>query len=317
MIKYTQASYSQRRRKMELSLKESDFLGSFDLIWSKSLDQHEKNKLNLFMLKINSNEFDYDLLVDMLIDPLIDYSISRQVKEKYKNRAGTLSRKAREKFVEYTRNDGELGELLLFCFLETHLGAPKILTKLELKTSTSHYVNGADGVHFLKLSDGNYQLIFGESKTYKKIGNAINDAFKSIYNFKNEINDKGNQKSGIQYEKSLISDNLFKETFSEEERNFLESLIYPTPNRTFDVDDAFGIFIGFQIEITEDEKCLPTTEFRKLIRARIENEVSKHFKTIQNKIIENKLQGHNFYIYVLPFTDIESKRKKIVEAITK
>ena len=87
---------------MELSLKQSDFLGSFDFIWTKSLDQYDKNKLNLFMLKINSNDFDYDLLVKMLIDPMIDYSISRQVKEKYKNKPGTLSKTAREKFVEYT-----------------------------------------------------------------------------------------------------------------------------------------------------------------------------------------------------------------------
>ena len=130
---------------MEISLKESDFLGSFDLLWSKDLDKYKKNKLNLFVLKINSNEFDYDLLIEMLLDPVIDYSISRQVKEKYRNRPATLSKKAREKFVEYTRNNGELGELLLFCFLETHLGAPKILTKLELKTSTSHYVNGVTG----------------------------------------------------------------------------------------------------------------------------------------------------------------------------
>mgnify|MGYP002230035197 FL=1 len=92
---------------------------------------------------------------------------------------------------------------------------------MELKTSTSHYVNGADGVHFLELPDGNYQLIFGESKHIKKLGRAIGDALKSIYSFKNGINDQGNQKSGIQYEKSLISDNLFKETFSEEEsKNF-------------------------------------------------------------------------------------------------
>lgn len=258
---------------MEISLKESDFLGSFDLLWSKDLDKYKKNKLNLFVLKINSNEFDYDLLIEMLLDPVIDYSISRQVKEKYRNRPATLSKKAREKFVEYTRNNGELGELLLFCFLETHLGAPKILTKLELKTSTSHYVNGADGVHFLKLSDGNYQLIFGESKTYQKIDAAIRDAFISINNFKNGINDKGNAKSGIGYEKSLISDNLFKESFSDEEREFLESLIYPTKNRNFDVDDAFGIFIGFQIDISDEEKEMPTSDFRKLIKSRVDIEV--------------------------------------------
>lgn len=301
---------------MEISLKESDFLGSFDLIWSKDLDKYKKNKLNLFVLKINSNEFDYDLLLDMLLDPVIDYSISRQVKEKYKNRPATLSKKAREKFVEYTRNNGELGELLLFCFLETHLGAPKILTKLELKTSTSHYVNGADGVHFLRLPDGNYQLIFGESKTYQKIDAAIREAFISIYNFKNGINDKGNSKNGIRYEKSLISDNLFKESFSEEERDFLESLIYPTPNSNFDVDDAFGIFIGFQIDVSEEEKGMPTAEFRKLIKSRVDVEVSKYLGNIQQRIIDNKLQGHNFYIYVLPFTDINLKRQRIMEAIT-
>ena len=85
---------------MELSLKQSDFLGSFDFIWTKSLDQYDKNKLNLFMLKINSNEFDYDLLVKMLIDPMIDYSISRQEKEKYKNKPGTLSKTTRKTFVE-------------------------------------------------------------------------------------------------------------------------------------------------------------------------------------------------------------------------
>ena len=61
---------------MEISLKESDFLESFDLLWSKDLDKYKKNKLNLFVLKINSNEFDYDLLVDMLLDPVIDYSLS-------------------------------------------------------------------------------------------------------------------------------------------------------------------------------------------------------------------------------------------------
>lgn len=302
---------------MKLSLKDSDFLASFELLWSEDLDKYKKNKLNLFILKINSNEFDFDLLINMLIDPVIDYSISRQVKKKYKNRPATLSRKAREKFIEYTINNGELGELLLFCFLETHLGAPKILTKLELKTSTSHYVNGADGVHFLKLPDGNYQLIFGESKTHKEIYRAIYKAFKSINDFKNGSHKKGKVKSGVQYEKSLISDNLVKETFSKEERLFIESLIYPTKATTFNVDDAFGIFIGFQIEVCDVEKALPAADFRKMIKARVDKAVRDCFEYIQKKIVDFKLQGHNFYIYVLPFTDIDSKRKEIMEAITK
>ena len=94
-----------------------------------------------------------------------------------------LSRKARKKFKEAVKNDEELGELLLFCFLEGHLDAPKILTKLELKASNQLYVNGSDRVHLKKLSDKKYQLIFGESKTY-------DDAFSIFIGYKIDVKDK-------------------------------------------------------------------------------------------------------------------------------
>ena len=166
---------------MNLSIGTNHFLDSFRKIQEKDID--EKNKLNIFMININANEFDYRLLEENLRDPIISYAISRKVKEKYKDQAGTLVHKAKEKFIAYFQNDGELGELLLYCFLESHLKAAKILSKLELKTSNKKYVNGSDGVHYLKLPNGNYQLIFGESKMYTDLYEAIGEAFKSI-NFK-------------------------------------------------------------------------------------------------------------------------------------
>ena len=36
---------------MKISLSESNFLKSFDLIWSKSIDRYKKNKMNLFKIK--------------------------------------------------------------------------------------------------------------------------------------------------------------------------------------------------------------------------------------------------------------------------
>jgi len=50
--------------------------------------------------------------------------------------------------------------------LETHLNAPKILTKLEVKTAPNDYVKGADGVHLLQLNEQDFQLILGEAKRY-------------------------------------------------------------------------------------------------------------------------------------------------------
>ncbi len=297
---------------MDLSIGTNHFLDSFRKIQEKDID--EKNKLNIFMININANEFDYRLLEENLRDPIISYAISRKVKEKYKDQAGTLVHKAKEKFIEYFQNDGELGELLLYCFLESHLKAAKILSKLELKTSNKKYVNGSDGVHYLKLPNGNYQLIFGEAKMYTDLYEAIGKAFKSIKEFKDEVNSKGEEKSGITFEKGLISDNLNKE-FEEDDEKFLMDLIYPKSSNEFDVDDAFGIFIGYQINVTAEERKLPHSDFRELIKNKIINEIDKMEKSIKTRIRNKQLEGHNFYIYVVPFTEIENKRKEILGEI--
>ncbi len=300
---------------MNLSIQDFDFLDAFDNLGSFTIDEHGKNKLDLFVLNINANEFNLKRLEELLIDPMIDYSLSRSVKEQYKNKPATLTKKAKEKFIDYVNNKGELGELLLYCFLETHLQAPKILSKLELKTSTSLNVNGSDGVHFLKLENGNYQLIFGESKTIVGLTDALTDAFKSIDEFKREVNSKGNKKSGLPYEKSLISDHLCKETFTQEEKDFISKIVYPKKENDFVVNDAFGIFVGYEITIDEKDKKLPNEDFRKKIQEQIKKEVESKFSHISKKIDEFNLCGHSFYLYILPLTELDKNREAIMQGL--
>lgn len=300
---------------MNLSIQDFDFLDAFDNLGSFTIDQYGKNKLELFVLKISANGFNLKRLEELLLDPMIDYSLSRSVREQYKNKPGTLTKRAKEKFIEYIQNKGELGELLLYCFLESHLKAPKILSKLELKTSTSHYVNGADGAHFLKLQDGNYQLIFGESKTIVDLTTALTDAFKSIDEFKRCVNTKGDKKSGLPYEKILISDHLGKETFTQEEKDFISKIVYPKKENDFECDDAFGIFVGYEITIDEEDKKLPNADFRKKIKEQIEKEVKSKFSHITKKIDEFKLYGHSFYLYILPLTELDESRKSIMQSL--
>lgn len=302
---------------MQLSIPDKSFLDSFEHLGSFPLDSYGKNELNLFMLRINANEFDYALLVNNLLEPIITYSVSRQIQADYANKPHTLTKKALSRFVDYCNNTGELGELLLYAFLECHLNAPKILTKLELKTSTSLYVNGADGVHYLKLPNGNYQLIFGESKTIDDLTVALRAAFTSIAEFKNQVNKDGKAKSGINYEKSLISDNLTKETFSDEDAEFIRSLIYPKRENSFFVDDAFGIFIGYNLNISPDDKKLPNDVFHDKIKTSICDAVKGKITLINKYIGEKGLVGHSFHIYILPFTDLAENRARILEELVK
>lgn len=302
---------------MELSIPDSDFLNAFNHAGSYKLDEHNKNAVELFILKTSANEFDYEQLKMNLLDPMISYSLSRKVKEKYASKHGTLAYKAKEKFIHYLNNKGEVGELILYSFLESHLKAPKILSKLELKTSTSHYVNGSDGVHYLKLENGDYQIIFGESKMIADLTSALTNAFKSIWEFKNEVNSKGEEKSGLPYEKGLISDQLERETFSEEEKSFIEKIIIPVKDNDFEVDHAFGVFIGYEIEISDEQMKLPNKEFRELIHESIKNEIEGKFEHIKKKIDEYKLFGHNFYLYILPFTNIAESNQELTKGLTK
>lgn len=277
---------------------------------------NESNNLELFTCPINANKFNYSQMIESLLEAVAHFSISRKMLSEYQGSPMTLSQRAREKFKNYKKNKGELGEFLLYCFLEGHLNAPKVLSKLELKTATNMYVNGSDGVHFLKLPNGDYQLIFGESKVYANLTNGLRDAFHSIHDFINETSSSG-EKSGISYEKHLISSNLFNETWTPEEEEFIEDLIYPKTNKKFNVDDAFGIFVGFEILITDEQKKLPNRAFREVVDKQINDLVIKKLKNIETYIAENGLLGYTFYIYAMPFTDIDTTREMILENLIK
>ncbi|GIO23467.1 DUF1837 domain-containing protein [Oceanobacillus sp. J11TS1] len=275
------------------------------------------NTMQVFIFPINANQFDYSTTVDELLNSVADFALSRKTKEYLAKTGGMkLSKEARTKFKDWKQNTGELGEFLLFCFLEGHLRAPKILSKLELKTSSEMYVHGADGLHYLKLPNDNYQLIFGESKLHKPITKGLREAFKSISEFKNSVNSKGEEKSGISFERSLMSSNLDRETFSEEEKAFLSSIIYPSRGEnSFNVDDAFGIFIGYEVDFENERKCLKNDDFREHVETSIKETIEKQKGNIANYIDEFDLHGHTFYIYVLPFSKLDDTRKIILKEL--
>ena len=74
----------------------------------------------------------------------------------------------------------ELGEIMIYAFLEEKLKAYKLLSKIELSTDAAQYLSEADGIHFL-CSDGTSgsynQMVFGASNIVGEIKEAIDQAF--------------------------------------------------------------------------------------------------------------------------------------------
>ena len=69
------------------------------------------------------------------------------------------------------------------------------------------------------------------------------------------------------------------------------------------MDDAFGIFIGFQIDVSDEEKGMPTADFRKLVKSRVDDEVSKCLTSIQQKSLIINYKGIIF-IYMFYHSQI-------------
>ncbi|WP_068597202.1 DUF1837 domain-containing protein [Vaginella massiliensis] len=272
------------------------------------------SKLNLHILKIENNQFCYPELVNHLRNHFISFSLSRKEIQDFEKdrRYGELYTKAASKFRDYNVNDGEAGELLLYCFLESHLKAPKILTKLEIKLSSKDYAKVSDGVHLLKVTNNDYHLIFGESKLEQKLTTSISNAFKSIHDFTTR------DKSNINDEIGLLSSQLCKEAFDEDLYQFLKSVIMPKANSEQPItkNNAFAIFAGFEINPTDEEKRLSNSDFLKTIKEQIKEEVRGKMEHIKKKIEEYNLHGYTFYVYVFPFMRLDETRKDIIKKIT-
>ena len=272
------------------------------------------NKLNLFSLKISNNNFTYSNLIEELGDILTTYALSRTAyDELYKQRkVTTLVAKAKERLRNAESNEGELGEILLYSMLEAHLNAPKLLTKLELKTDTNHYVNGVDGVHLLKIDDRTYQFVFGESKLYADLTSGINAAFRSLKELlKKDLNK-------LRYEINLVNTNFLKEVEDEQSIELLKKLLIPRENdEGLDIDHSFGIFLGFEINITNEERNMSNSEFRETIYGKVEQAVRSLIPQINGYISQNEFKGYVFYIYIVPFSELAEQRKKIIDALKK
>lgn len=277
---------------------------------SEKLAVGNKNDLKFFMLDIQNNKYCYYNMFSILKKNLGRYALSR--KEFDRDPEMAIS-KAISRFHEVVNAGngagGELGELLLYMFLETVLGAPKLLSKMELKGTRNQYNYNSDAVHFylFKTESGQHnQIILCESKLMGNYKNAIKKAFESL---KTSLENRD-------YDFSLISTEIFKETLTEEDADEIINAILPNitndyKNRTIK-ETAAGIFIGYNQPIEVKEDTIRTRE-ENLIK--IQRNIPEIAKLINEEIETAKLQGMSFYIYFLPFNKVDDDRVRIMEQL--
>lgn len=269
-------------------------------------DIHTKTVAHLHVLRVDGGDFAVKPLYKELVNNSISFVLSRQNMGKMTgdlSRMGEFFRKVQTQFKAPDPNAGEGGELLLYSFLEGHLNAPKILSKMELKTSAEHYVHGTDGVHLLEVAPGDYQLIFGESKMYGdvkgRVGSSARRGIKAAFKSMGKA-----QEEDFDFDTWLVESELLKESLDDDKIALLASILLPpaSGDSALTKSNAFGVFIGFEIDVTaypfiDKTAAEIETDLRGFAVAAIEAEI----ETIKAEIQDRGLGGYQFHFYAVPF----------------
>jgi hypothetical protein len=300
---------------LNITSKGAGFDSVFFEVQSEDLKLANPNCFRIFSLDVQNNSFSYTGLHQFLQKNIGRYVFSRAEIEKFQlnDEEEAIGLKAQEllrtaKNPKDTGAGGELGEILLYLFLEQKLNAPKLLSKIELKTSGNQYIYGSDGIHLLNCKDKNgtplCQLILGESKIIGDLQSAIDDAFDSL--------EKAN--SSPDNELRLIETNIFKEAFDDVTAEYIKAQIIPSKrDLNKSLDKAFGVFLGYTLGLDASQYSNPM--YRQALQDKMKKDIQDNVLYITSKIFKKKLGTYSFYFYVLPFDDALKDRASIIKKL--
>lgn len=281
----------------------------------ESLGLNNPEQLRLFRLNVSNNRFIFTSLEDYLTDIVSEYVFSRvQVQKLTDMNSGNNPRSIGLKALRIMKKNGaanqkgtgnELGEILLYAFLEEKLGAYKLFCEVELNSATTPFGKESDSIHLLSLGNIGgmicYQTVFGTSNIKGKIKMAIDNAFEAIVRIENETGE------GIQ----IVSSPALEESFEPEMLQQVIGAIVPKPGSDVVSNNAYGVFLGYSLGL--DPSTRSNIEFLRALDKKMESDIKNHASYIAEKIKILGLDSHSFYFYIVPFNDAEADKKQIME----
>ena len=277
----------------------SEGFGIFNKVSEEEFDVVNKNYLRMFMLNTENKLFNYDEMYDYILPNITKYVFSRKRFAEIENnpsKQGTIILDALNHLrpIENEADKGaggELGEILLYLFLEQDLHAPKLFSKVELKTSAKDYVKGSDGIHFKFRTNREgikiLQLVIGEAKIKNELKKGIDEAFESIEKYLSENTQ----------DRNLLDTHLMDQLVDKEEAELIKEYIMAIPRKKKEI--VFGIFIGYSINYSGVSET--NDEFDR----KVKDESIKQVLSLKSHIIKTinsyHVSNYEFNFYFLPF----------------
>ena len=294
--------------------------GEFDSVF-REIQQPQKvgwsteGQLRLFRLDVRNNKFNLENMKALLFRNIGEYVFSRAKIERFNlngdahavaaqalrliNKSGSADAKG---------TGAELGEMLLYSFLEEKLEAPKLMSRVELSTDAKQYNSTCDGIHLLTSGVSGlpyHQVVFGSSSIVGDLQYAINEAFQRIVEIE----------SNQDRELHMVDNVIFDRLLNQDEVQLAKDILIPSPNNPISYNTSYGVFLGYSVGL--DPNSYTLSEFQNLVEEKMQDDISRNIDYILQCIQDNGLGLHSFYIYILPFNDAEIEKKSVMESVMK
>lgn len=270
---------------------------NFDNVFIEVADGHidvpNPNNIHAYLLNTNIYTFDYSSLTELVMENIYNYVYSRQEirNDEQDNAAIRKSVLRASRMLRNQANEDQLGQILIYIFLEKVLGAPKLMSKVEMG---NNYVNG-DGLFLNSIGPDKYQIVIGSSKLSDSLLKSIDKIIAQM----DSITQGGNLNTS-----SLLTDINFKSHFSSNELQNLSSILVPRKDNHLRTN-AFGVFIGYSLNVDKERlECFDEEDAEKYMKDCIHRDLEQVLACLNEKIYELGLQKHSFYVYMMPFTDV-------------
>lgn len=271
----------------------------------------ERQDLQIYCLKFEDKDFDYNGLWRYLRNNIGYYVFSRAQIQQYSenDEIESISYDAADQLKQRsggTLSADELGEILLYIFLERVLKAPKFMSHVELGGYGGFKSSRSSGIHILTAKSPlpYSQIVFGTSRIEGNLNSAIDDAFQKAVELKQRKRE----------ERSFVETMIFTETFTKDVAQTLESIMLPSEGDVKKPDTAFGMFVGYSLDSVAD-KGIPPEEYQSKAINQVKQDLLRALPYIESEIVQYGFEGYSIYMYILPFTDADVDKKKLMDRL--
>jgi len=264
---------------------------------------------------------DLDRLIDYLLASLVEYCIPRSEAKAIQDQAFEnkdrqalvqLNKRAEAAFMTSRKEldkGGEVGELILFSFIERLLGAPLLVSKMNLKTNQKMPVHGRDGIHIsFDTATKTLILLLGESKLEKAFSSAADSAIKSIRDYVSDSKLR-------EHEINILRSHCDFGPMPAWAQTQLRALLNPYGGGAPDAAHVHACLVGFELDAFAKVAAMKPQDVENAFKTAYLERIKSGCTLLKQKAGKDLEAGMQIHFFLLPLPSLAKLREIFLQKL--